>query len=93
VVGLRDHFSGLGAASLVARGGLLLGGSVYQSGQVPGSQVGQLECQLGVLDDGIRQHLLVPVPDFVPLLDHLSISGDVGTANEKVAGADVLQVE
>ena len=36
VVGLRDHLGGLGPAPLVARWGILLGGSVDQSGQVPG---------------------------------------------------------
>ena len=93
VVGLSDHLSGLRAASPIPSRGLLGDRGLHEGGPVSGGQVGQLKRQLGVLDDGIRQHLLVPVPDVVPLLDHLSISGDVGTATEEVAGADMLQVE
>jgi hypothetical protein len=93
VVGPGDHLRCLGAAPLIACGGLLGDSGLHEGSPVGGGQVGQLERQLGVLDYGIRQHLLVPVPYVVPLLDHLSISGDVGAAAEEVAGSDMLQVE
>ena len=37
---LRHHLRGLGAAPLVACGGLLLGGSVYEGGAISSSKVG-----------------------------------------------------
>ena len=77
----------------VASRGLLRNRGLHEGGPVGGGQFGQLECQLGVLDDGVRQHLLVPVPDVVVLLDHLRIPGDFGATTEGVAGAYVLQVK
>ena len=90
MIGLSNHFSGSRSASPVPRGGLLGDRGLHEGGPVGGGQVGQLERQLGVLDDGICQYLLVPVPDVVALLDHLSIPGDVGAAAEVTAVADVL---
>ena len=57
------HHSGRRSASLTASGGLLLGRGVNERGQVPGRQVGQLYCQLGVLYDGVGQIFLLPEPD------------------------------
>ena len=93
VVGPSDHRRSCGAAPPVAGGGLLRDGGLHEGGPVGGGQVGQLQRQLGVLDDGIREYLLVPVPDVVAPFDHVCILGDVATAAEVTAGADVLQVE
>ena len=54
MVGLCDHLGGSRSAPSVAGGGLLGNGDLHEGGFVGGGQVGQLECQLGVLDDGIR---------------------------------------
>ena len=64
--------------------------SPHEGGPTGGCQVGQLEGQLGVLDDGVGQHLLVPQSDIDALLDHLRVLRDVGAAAQLVAGADVL---
>ena len=90
MVGPCDHLSCLGAAPLIARGGFFGDSGLHEGGPASGGQVGQLERQLGVLDDGIRQYLLVPVPDVVALLNPLRILGDVGAAAEVTAVADVL---
>ena len=67
--------------------------SPHEGGPTGCSQVSQLECQLGVLDDGVGQHLLVPQSDIDALLDHLSVLRDIWATTQLVAGADVLQVE
>ena len=53
VVGLGDHFSCPWSSSLVTSRGLLLRRGVDQGGQVSSREVGQLDCQLGVLQDAI----------------------------------------
>ena len=93
VVGLRDHLGGLGPAPLVARGGVLLGGGVDEGGQVPGGQVGQLYRQVGVLEDGIGQDLLLPQADVGVALQHLGVLGDVAAVLDLAAVLDVLHVE
>ena len=57
VIGLSDHFSGSRSASPVPSGGLLSDRGLHEGGPAGGGQVGQLECQLGLLE-----HPLVP-PD------------------------------
>ena len=54
VIGLSDHFSGSRSASPITSGGLLGDGGLHERSPVTGGQIGQLERQLGVLDDGIR---------------------------------------
>ena len=90
MVGSGDHLRGLGPAPSVARGGLLGDSGLHEGGPASGGQVGQLERQLGILDDSICQHLLVPDPDVVALLDHLRVLGDIGATAEITAGTDVL---
>ena len=85
VVGLRDHLGGLGPAPLVARGGILLGGDVDEGGQ--------LDSQVGVLEDGIGQDLLLPQADVGVALQHLGVFGDVAAVLDLAAVLDVLHVE
>ena len=90
---LGDHLGGLGPAPLVARGGVLLGGGVDEGGQVPGGQVGQLYRQVGVLEDGIGQDLLLPQADVGVALQYLGVLGDVAALLDLASGLDVLHVE
>ena len=93
VVGPGNHLGGSRTPPPVAGGGLLRDRGLHEGGPASGGQVGQLECQLGVLDDGIGQHLLVPLPDVVAPLDNLGVFGNVGAAAKKVAGTDMLKVK
>ena len=54
VVRLGDHLGGSRSAPSVASGELLDDGGLHEGSPASGGQVGKLECQLGVLDDGIR---------------------------------------
>jgi hypothetical protein len=54
VVGLSNHFSGFRSASPIPSGGLLGDRGLHEGGPVGGGQVGQMERQLGLLNDGIR---------------------------------------
>ena len=63
VVGLGNHLSCLGSASSIARGDVLLSRGLYQGGQVPGGEVGELDRKLGVLQDAVSEDLLVPESD------------------------------
>ena len=60
---------------------------------VRGSQVGELDRQLGVLQDAVSQHLLVPAANVATLLDHLRILVNVLAASNHIARAHVFQVE
>ena len=61
-----------------------------QGGQVPGSEVGELDCKLGVLQDGISKDLLVPQSDVGVALKHLGVLANIWAASELTAGSDVL---
>ena len=67
--------------------------SPHEGGPTGCSQVGQLECQLSVLDDGVSQHLLVPQSDVDALLDHLRVLRDIRATTQLVTCTDVLQVK
>ena len=93
VVGLRDHLGGPGSAPPVPSGGLLLRRGVDQSGQVSGSEVGELDRKLGVLQNAVSEDLLVPKADVGVALEHLGVLANVGAACDLTAGSDVLEVE
>ena len=80
VVILGDHLGGSESTSSIPSGDLLLDMGLHEGGPVSSGQVGQLECKLGILDNGICQYVIVPVPDVVALLDHLRVPGDVRAA-------------
>ena len=64
-----------------------------QGGQVPGSEVGELDRKLGVLQDAVSEDLLVPESDVGVALEHLGVLPNVRTACDFTAGPDVLKVE
>ena len=92
-VGLGNLLSGSGPAHLAASRRLLLHRGLDEGGLVPRSQVGQLERQLGVLDDRIGKHFLIPETNITAFLDQLCVLSDVWAASDLAAGAYVLQVE
>ena len=81
------------SASLFASGCLLLTRSVHQGGQVSRGEVGQLHSQLGVLQDGICEDLLIPQADVGVALEHLGILGGVRAPRALTPVAHVLEVE
>ena len=93
VVGLGDHLRSPGSAPPVSFGGLLLRWGVDQGGQISGSEVCQLDCQLGILQDGISKDLLVPQSDVGVAFEHLGVLANVWATGQLTAGADVLKVE
>ena len=66
---------------------------MHQGGQVSGSEVGQLDCQLGVLQDAICQVLLLRQADVGVSFQHLGVLAYIRAAGELTAGPDVLKVE
>ena len=66
---------------------------MYESCQALGRQVGQLQSQLGVLEDGVGQHLLVPLADVDVALEHLGELGDVAAVLDLTTVLDVLHVK
>jgi len=93
VVGLGNYFGCPGSTSPVASRGLLLRRGVHQGGQVLGSEVGELDRKLGVLQDAVSEDLLVPKSDVGVALEHLGVLSNVGAACDFTAGSDVLKVE
>ena len=93
VVGLGDYFSCPGSTSPVTSRDLLLRRGVHQGSQVPGSEVGQLDRKLGVLQNAVSEDLLVPKADVGVTLEHLGVLPNVGAAGDLTAGSDVLEVE
>ena len=93
MVGLGNNLSCPGSASLVASGDVLLSCGVYQGGQIPGSEVGELDCKLGVVQDAVSEDLLVPKSDVGVALEHLGVLPNIRTACDFTAGPDVLKVE
>ena len=90
VVGLGDHLGGPGSAPLVTGGDVLLRWGVDQGGQVPSSEVGELNRKLGVLQDAVSEDLLVPESDVGVALEHLGVLSNVGAACYFTASSDVL---
>ena len=66
---------------------------MHQGGQVSSREVGQLDCQLGVLQDAICQVLLLPQADVGVSFQHLGVLAYIRAAGELTTGADVLKVE
>ena len=64
-----------------------------QGGQVPGSEVGELDRKLGVLQDAVSDDLLVPEADVGVTLEHLGVLSNVRATCDFTAGSDVLKVE
>ena len=93
VVDLGDHLRCPGSAPLVARGDVLLSRGLDQGGHVPGSEVGELDRKLGVLQDAVSEDLLVPESDVGVALEHLGVLSNVGAACDFTASPDVLKVE
>ena len=93
VVGLGNHLGGPGSTPLITGGDVLLSRGLNQGGQVPGSEVGELDRKLGVLQDAVSEDLLVPKSDVGVALEHLGVLPNVRTACDFTAGPDVLKVE
>ena len=93
VVGLGNHLGSPGSTPLITGGDVLLSRGLNQGGQVPGSEVGELDRKLGVLQDAVSEDLLVPEADVGVALEHLGVLPNVGTAGDFTAGSDVLEVE
>ena len=93
MVGLGNHLGGPGSTPLVTGGDVLLSRGLNQGGQVPGSEVGELDRKLGVLQDAVSEDLLVPESDVGVALQHLSVLANVWAPSELTTGPDVLKVE
>ena len=93
VVGLGNHLGSPGSTPLVTGGDVLLSRGLNQGGQIPGSEVGELDRKLGILKDAVSEDLLVPKSDFGVALEHLGVLPNVRTACDFTAGPDVLKVE
>ena len=80
-------------APLVACRGLILNRGVNQGRTVRDIHVGELNRQLGILQDAFGQHLLIPTAGSATSLDHPRIYVNVLAACDHIARAHVFKVK
>ena len=66
---------------------------MHQESTVGGSQVGELDRQLGELQNAVSQHLLFPVANVTTFFDHLRVLVNVLAARDHITRAHMLKVK